>query len=146
VTKNGDTVDVSYPDDAAGKFIGIYGFEEFFSSLPQTIKKLMVNNRSQEPIALDIPDSISRFKDLGYLMLQNCVKSLPESICQLTNLEFIGLPRNPQLVGLPACIADMADESLTFINIEGSNPDMKIPEVLASKMDEDEPGFYFLVD
>lgn len=146
VTKNGDTVDVSYPDDAAGKFIGIYGFEEFFSSLPQTIKKLMVNNRSQEPIALDIPDSISRFKDLGYLMLQNCVKSLPDSICQLTNLEFIGLPRNPQLVGLPACISDMADESLTFINIEGSNPNMTIPEVLASKMDEDEPGFYFLVD
>jgi hypothetical protein len=40
----------------------------------------------------------------------------------------------------------MADESLTFINIEGSNPNMTIPEVLASKMDEDEPGFYFLVD
>jgi hypothetical protein len=146
VTRNGDTVDVSYPDDAAGKFIGIYGFEEFFESLPSTIKKLMVNNKSDEDIALDIPQSISRFKDLAYLMLQNCVKTIPDSICQLTNLEFIGLPRNPKLVGLPACISDLADENLTFINIDGSNPNMSIPEVLASKMDEDEPGFYFMVD
>jgi hypothetical protein len=145
VTRNGDTVDVSYPNDAAGKFIGIYGFEEFFNSLPSTIKKLMVSNKSTEDIALDIPQSISRFTDLAYLMLDNCVKTIPDNVCSLTNLEFLGLPRNPKLVGLPACIADMADESLTFINIEGSNPNMVIPEVLESKMDEDEPGFYFLL-
>jgi len=145
VTRNGDTVDVSYPNDAAGKFIGIYGFEEFFNSLPSTIKKLMVSNKSTEDIALDIPKSISRFTDLAYLMLDNCVKTIPDNVCSLTNLEFLGLPRNPRLVGLPACIADMADESLTFINIEGSNPNMSIPEVLESKMDEDESGFYFLL-
>ena len=142
VTRNSTTVDVSYPNDAAGKFIGIYGFEEFFNSLPDTITTLLVTNTSKEEIHLDVPKNISKFKKLEYIMLNNLVRSLPDSICQLTNLEFIGLSKNSQLVGLPECITGMVDKSLTLINIEQCNPNIVIPDSLKSRMEEAEPGLY----
>jgi len=144
VTRNGDTVDVSYPDDAAGKFIGIYGFSEFFESLPTTIKKLLVTNKSTENIDLVIPDSISRFTDLEYLMFTNCVKKLSDKVGELKKLKFIGLTKNQNLVGLPECLVDLVGNDLSFINLQGSNPKMLIPKSLSEKMDENEPGFYFL--
>jgi hypothetical protein len=144
VTRNGDTVDVSYPDDAAGKFIGIYGFSEFFDSLPTTIKKLLVTNRSTENIDLIIPDSISRFTDLEYLMFTNCVKKLSDKVGELKKLKFIGLTKNQNLVSLPECLVDLVGNDLSFINLQGSNPKMLIPKSLSEKMDDNEPGFYFL--
>ena len=57
-----DVVDISYPDNAAGKFVALYGFDELFDSLPDTIVRLLISNKSNENIALDVPESIGRFK------------------------------------------------------------------------------------
>ena len=35
VTKGGDKVEINYPNDSAGKFVALYGFDELFDSMPK---------------------------------------------------------------------------------------------------------------
>ncbi len=42
VSKGGDKVEINYPDSSAGKFIALYGFEDLFETLPETIEKLLI--------------------------------------------------------------------------------------------------------
>lgn len=142
VTKGGDKVDISYPDSSAGKFVALYGFDELFESLPDTIEHLLINNKSNEDISFDIPNSLGRFTSLQALLLQNIVKSLPESIGNLKNLNFLALPGNKKLKSLPASIAKL--ESLAFINLKDSNPNVEIPPQLREKLSEEGNGFYYV--
>lgn len=142
-TSGGDIVEINYPDNASGKFIALYGFDELFDSLPDTISKLLINNRSNENISLNVPSSIGRFKDLQALMLQNIAKTLPDEICQLKNLNFLALPNNKDLESLPECIKDLPD--LAFINLKDVNPQIKIPQGLRDRLEDEGMGFFYLV-
>ena len=138
----GDIVEINYPDSASGKFIALYGFDELFESLPDTITKLLINNKSQEKIALEVPASIGRFKTLEALMLQNIAKTLPDTICQLKDLNFLALPGNKDLQSLPECIKDLPN--LAFINLKDVNPNINIPQGLRDRLDDEGMGFYYL--
>jgi hypothetical protein len=140
VKTGGDVVEVNYPDSSSGKFVALYGFDELFESLPDTILRLLINNKSSEDIALDVPDSIGRFVNLEALLLQNICKSLPESIGNLKNLQFLSLPSNSQIENIPESVSELPD--LAFINLRGSNPNVKIPEKVLENLSEQEPGFY----
>jgi len=142
VNQGGNKVEINYPDSSAGKFVALYGFDELFESLPETIEHLLINNKSKENIALDVPESLGRFKSLQALLLQNIVKTLPESIGQLQNLNFLALPSNKQLVGLPETIADIP--GLAFINLKDSNSNLEIPERLREKLSDEGGGFYYV--
>ena len=142
VTKGGDKVEINYPDSSAGKFVALYGFEELFMSLPETIKHLLITNKSKEDIALDVPESLGRFTNLEALLLQNIVKTLPESIGNLKNLNFVSLNKNKNLESLPESIADLPN--LTFINLQDSNPNLNIPERLREKMNDEGNGFWYI--
>ena len=120
--------------------MALYGFDELFESLPDTILRLLINNKSSEDIALDVPDSIGRFVNLEALLLQNICKSLPESIGNLKNLQFLSLPSNSQIENIPESVSELPD--LAFINLRGSNPNVKIPEKVLENLSEQEPGFY----
>ena len=141
-TASGDIVEINYPDSASGKFIALYGFDELFDSLPDTISKLLINNKSNENIALDVPSTIGRFKNLEALMLQNIVKKLPEDICQLKNLNFLALPNNKDLESLPECIKDLPH--LAFINLKEVNPNIKIPQGLKDRLEDEGMGFFYI--
>jgi len=95
-----DVVDIAYPDNAAGKFIALYGFDELFDSLPDTIVRLLISNKSNENIALDVPESIGRFKNLEALKLDKICKTIPDSVCNLKLLNFLALPNNKELKSL----------------------------------------------
>ena len=138
----GDIVEINYPDSASGKFIALYGFDELFDSLPDTITKLLITNKSQERIALDVPSSISRFTNLEALMLNNIAKTLPDSVCQLKNLNFLALPSNKDLVSLPECIKELP--LLAFINLKDVNSNIKIPQGLKDRLEDEGHGFYYL--
>lgn len=140
VKTGGDVVEVNYPDSSSGKFVALYGFDELFESLPDTILRLLINNKSSENIALDVPESIGRFVNLEALLLQNICKSLPESIGNLKNLQFLSLPSNSQIENIPESVSELPD--LAFINLRGSNPNVKIPEKVLENLSEQEPGFY----
>ena len=142
VGTGGDIVEINYPDSASGKFIALYGFDELFESLPDTITKLLINNKSQERIALEVPTSIGRFTNLEALMLQNIAKTLPDTVCQLNKLNFLALPGNKDLQSLPECIKELPE--LAFINLKEVNPNINIPQGLKDRLEDEGMGFYYL--
>ena len=121
-TSGGKKVEIEYPSSSAAKFIALYGFDEFFSSLPDDITNLLFNNKSNEKIALDVPPTLGRFKNLEALLLMNCVKSLPETIGELSKLSFLALPDNPSLTNLPDSLLNL--DGLMFVNLKGSKPNL----------------------
>ena len=72
-------VSMEYPNDVSSKFAALYGFDTFFDSLPADLEFLTLENKSNEPIVENIPESISRFKDLTTLVIVNFVDSLPKT-------------------------------------------------------------------
>ena len=133
--KEGKKVTVNYPGDSSSKFIALYGFDEFFEKLPETIQRLEFVVKSGSKINLNIPASIGNFRELTAIHFVGCVASIPESICNLQKLQFLSLPENPNLQKLPECIGSMP--RLSVINIKGSNKN-SIPESLQARVDTDE--------
>lgn len=121
-SSGGKKVEIEYPSSSAAKFIALYGFDEFFSSLPDDITNLLFNNKSNEKIALNVPPTLGRFKNLEALLLMNCVKSLPETIGELSKLSFLALPDNPSLTNLPDSLLNL--DGLMFVNLKGSKPNL----------------------
>jgi hypothetical protein len=79
-----------FSSGAVGKFIGLYGLDELFDSLPATLKDISIDGRDSN-INLVIPPSIGKFKNLQSLFLQSCVEFIPNEVCQLKDLKFISL-------------------------------------------------------
>jgi Leucine-rich repeat (LRR) protein len=113
-----------------GKFVSLYGLEELINAQPESLTELQIRNNEKNGIVLQIPDSIKRFKDLELILLQNCVETIPDAICELKNLNFLSLMDNPKLKTVPECIADMPN--LMFLNTKGSD-NVKIPEKIRKK-------------
>ena len=76
-------------------------------------------NRDNNDIIVKIPESIGNFKNLQAILLENCIDSIPDSICTLPNLNFLSLMKNPKLTEIPECLADMP--GMYFVNLKGSN-------------------------
>ena len=141
VSGGGTKVEIEYPTGNSSKFVALYGFEELFNNLPDNMTNFLFNNKSNSEINLELPPSISRFKDLEALLLMKCVSSIPENIGDLENLNFLALPDNPNLTSLPSSILDLP--KLLFINLKGSNP--QFPDGFESRYSEEGgsgSGFY----
>jgi hypothetical protein len=143
VSGGGNKVSVNYPGDSASKFIVLYGFEEFFETLPENIIRLeFVKKEGGEPFNKKIPESIGRFKEISSLHLVGCVSELPEAICQLEKLQFLSLPNNPNLSTLPSCVANLP--RLSVVNVKGSKPETSIPDSLRERNENDEDFHLFM--
>ena len=120
-------VSMEYPNDVSSKFAALYGFDTFFDSLPADLEFLTLENKSNEPIVENIPESISRFKDLTTLVIVNFVDSLPNNIGDLSNLGFLSINDCPNLKGFPESISKL--RCLEFFSLEGSNTKgLKLPK------------------
>jgi hypothetical protein len=140
---NGEKVSVNYPGDSASKFIALYGFDEFFDTLPENIKRLEFTHKGGgQSFNLDLPERIGDFKQLSALHLVGCVSKIPDSICNLKELKFLSLPDNPNLQPLPACLAELP--KLSIINIKNSKLDGTIPDALRQRAERD--GNFFIFD
>lgn len=121
----------SFTHGAIGKFIALYGLDDLISSLPDTLEQFQIQNRDRgSNILVKIPEEIGRFKNLHMIMLENCVDSIPESICQLPKLRFLALTDNPNLKSIPECISNLP--KLYFLNVKGSD-NLEIPESIKAK-------------
>jgi len=118
---------ISYPDSVAGKYIRLFGLENIFELLPEDINFFQLENKSNEPVIFDIPESIGRFTQIGTLVFENCINKLPESFGKLKNLHFLNLTNNSELTELPSSIVNLT--CLDFISIMGTpiNPE-SLPE------------------
>lgn len=90
---------------------------------------------------LKIPSTISRFKDISSLHLVGCVSEIPQSICELTKLQFLSLPNNPNLRPLPDCVVNLPN--LSVVNVKGSNPSTSVPQSLRDRNENDDDFHLF---
>jgi hypothetical protein len=120
----------SFSHGAIGKFIALYGLDDLIGSLPATLKEFQIQNRGNDNVIITIPEEIGRFKDLHMILLDNCVTSIPESVCTLPKLRFLALINNPGLTSIPECVADLPN--LYFLNLKGSN-NVEVPESIKAK-------------
>lgn len=130
LTVGGNKLNIeSFKTGSVGKFIGLYGLDELFDSLPNDLTEIKIANPDGE-VNLVIPPSISKFKNLKSLILENCIDYLPDEICELKNLRFLSAADNPKLTYIPECIVDLP--KLIFLNLENS-PNVRIPKRLEDK-------------
>jgi hypothetical protein len=108
-----------------GKFISLYGLDELIDSLPDSLTYFAMKNTSRQEVNIDLPPSISRFKNLTSIIIYNCVRSVPESICDLKNLNFITFQDCKNLESIPNCIGNLP--KLNMINLMGSDK-CEVPE------------------
>lgn len=133
----------SFSHGAIGKFIGLYGLDDLIGSLPDTLKEFHIQNRDKNGLIINIPEEIGRFKELTGIILDNCIESIPDSICTLPKLRFLALNNNQKLTSIPDCIADLP--SLYFLNLKGSD-NVQVPESIKAKGTEMGPGMWDLQD
>jgi hypothetical protein len=133
----------SLSSGAVGKFISLYGLEDLIESLPKTLETFSIQNRdSRESVKIELPKEIGQFKNLVHIITDNVsFKSIPESVCELKNLKFLAVMKNPELTTVPECIADLP--SLMFLNLKES-PNAKIPSSITEKGEEMQPGMWDL--
>jgi hypothetical protein len=133
----------SLSSGAVGKFISLYGLEDLIESLPKTLETFSIQNRdSRETVKIELPKEIGQFKNLVHIITDNVsFKSIPESVCQLKNLKFLAVMKNPELTTVPECIANLP--SLMFLNLKES-PNAKIPSSITEKGEEMQPGMWDL--
>lgn len=132
----GDQVQINYPNDQVSRFIGLYGFDEFFDKLPQSLKRFDFEkgnrgygNDNQDLPATPLHPKVLNFPNLEVLHIEGLLSELPEDIDRLSNLMFISIPNNPELKTLPESLADLP--GLQVLNIR-NNPNLKLgPRVQA---------------
>jgi len=142
VSKGGQKVEINYPYSSAGKYVALYGFNELFDNLPDNIIHLLISNKSKESISLDVPESITRFKNLDALLMSNIVRTLPENLGELKNLKFLNLSNNKELVSLPESIKDIPN--LALVNLKGCNPNVVIPPAIKEMLSDEGGGLYYV--
>ena len=131
-------------DGNVGRFIGLYGFDEIFEALPQSLVSINIVGDGPGGTPLTIPRGITRFKNLNSLTLQkNAISELPDYICELKDLSFLGLTNNPELTSLPECIGDLED--LDILNLSGTNV-QSLPKKLEERMTDMGNGIYNIFD
>jgi hypothetical protein len=131
ITSGGDRILIDdFERGSVAKFIRLYGLEDLFLSLPETITEFQIQNKTKNNVNITIPEDIGRFKNLDMIMLDNCVSSIPDSICTLPKLRFLSLVNNPNLTSIPDCIADLP--SILFLNLKNSE-NVVIPEKIKEK-------------
>jgi hypothetical protein len=132
----GKQVQLRYPNDTMSKYIAIYGFDEFFEALPDSLERLDIeisnsrNRTDDNTPAFRLPDDIVRFKQLEMLHIEGMLSELPDELGQLENLQFISIPNNPNLVHIPESLADLP--SLEVLNIKNNNK-MVIPHKIMER-------------
>lgn len=134
LTVGGDKLSIdNFKSGAVGKFIALYGLDELIENLPLSLKEFQIQNRDKDPIIINIPPSIGKFKNLDMILLDNCISSLPEEIGGCTALRFLAVPNNKDLTTLPKSIEKLPN--LFFLNVKGC-PSVKIPKALLSRSED----------
>lgn len=118
---------------ALGKYREIYGDEglnDIMDMIPSSVEGIIITNKDKGlNINLNL-SGIGRFKNLKIAFFDNCISDVPESMCELKELNFIAVPNNSNLKTLPSCLADLP--KLQFMNLRGSD-NLNIPDEFSEK-------------
>ena len=133
----------SLTSGTVGKFIALYGLEDLMDSLPKSLERILIQNRdSKDPIHVELPEDIGKLQNLTNILTVNITFSkIPDSICNLKNLNFLAITRNPELTTIPDCVADLPN--LMFLNLKGCD-NVRIPKKIEEKGDPIGPNMWDL--
>jgi len=133
----------SLTSGTVGKFIALYGLEDLMDSLPKSLERILIQNRdSKDPIHVELPEDIGKLQNLTNILTDNITFSkVPDSICNLKNLNFLAITRNPELTTIPDCVADLPN--LMFLNLKGCD-NVRIPKKIEEKGDPIGPNMWDL--
>ena len=125
VTSRDELTISEFDSGPIAKFIKLYGLEDLFKNLPETLKSIQIINTKEPNMIIKIPEDIGRFKQLSMIIFRNCIDRLPDSICELPELTYLGCIDNTQLTTIPECIVNLP--KITFLNLRGS-VNVEIPQ------------------
>jgi hypothetical protein len=133
----------SLSSGSVGKFIALYGLEDLMDSLPKSLERILIQNRdSKDPIHVELPEDIGKLQNLTNILTDNITFSkIPDSICNLKNLNFLAITRNPELRTIPDCVADLPN--LMFLNLKGCD-NVRVPKKIEEKGDPIGPNMWDL--
>lgn len=129
--KGGTSIDVEFPRSPAAQFIALYGFDEFFESLPNTVTKMDFSGGNSGSQGFPLPKSIGKLKNLEGLHIDGLISELPSEICDCKKLRYLSLPNNKNLKSIPECLKDLPN--LKLVNFKGCE-NLKLPEDLKVKL------------
>jgi hypothetical protein len=127
---NGNTLTINgFTGGAINKFISLYGLDDLFQNLPETLTDIhIINDSTTNNIIITIPDSINKFKNLDGIQFDNCINHIPETICGLSKLTYVSIVNNNGLTSIPECMGLMT--SIVFINLS-NNENLVIPKSIS---------------
>ena len=129
--KGGTSIDVEFPRSPAAQFIALYGFDEFFESLPDNITKMDFSGGNSGSEGFPLPKAIGRLQNLEGLHIDGLISDLPSEICNCKKLRYLSLPNNKNLKSIPECLKDLPN--LKLVNFKGCD-NLKLPEDLKVKL------------
>jgi len=115
-------------------YVRLYGIDDVFDSLPDDLEHILISNQTTNTnLNIKIPDTISKFKNLTSLVLNNCINEIPEAVCELKNLMYLSLTNDKFLRTIPDCFA-FRDKmpNFEFLNVEGST-NLEVPSIIKEK-------------
>jgi hypothetical protein len=137
---NGESLTIEgFERGSIGKFVGLYGLDELFENLPDTLTEISISNPGKDGPIIRIPSSIGKFKNLQNLSFINCINEVPQEICSLNNLEFLGFMNNEGLRTIPECIANMSN--IYFLNVDKC-PNLVIPNTIRENWNQVDDGLW----
>jgi hypothetical protein len=137
---NGESLTIEgFERGSIGKFVGLYGLDELFENLPDTLTEISISNPGKDGPIIRIPSSIGKFKNLQNLSFINCINEVPQEICSLNNLEFLGFMNNEGLRTIPECIANMSN--IYFLNVDKC-PNLVIPNSIRENWNQVDEGLW----
>jgi len=129
--KGGSSIDVEFPRSPAAQFIALYGFDEFFESIPENVTKMDFSGGNSGSQGFPLPKAIGRLKNLEGLHIDGLISELPVEICECKKLRYLSLPNNKNLKSIPECLKDLPN--LKLVNFKGCD-NLKLPEDLKVKL------------
>ncbi len=129
--KGGTSIDVEFPRSPAAQFIALYGFDEFFESLPNNITKMDFSGGNSGSEGFPLPKAIGKLENLEGLHIDGLISELPSEICNCKKLRYLSLPNNKNLKSIPDCLKDLPN--LKLVNFKGCD-NLKLPEDLKVKL------------
>lgn len=115
------------------KFVDLYGFDEIFKQIPNTLVSFEFDNTTSEPINITIPESFAELTELTSVLLINCVNEIPQVISKLKNLSFLSIINCPNVDVVPDFLADLP--KLQSLVINECSPNLRIEPRIADKLD-----------
>lgn len=108
----------------------MFGLRELFELIPENTKFFTIENKSKDTLYLEIPETISKFKEMITFSVDNIVKELPDELGECVSLSFLNVTNNKELKSLPGTLINCP--CLTFISKKDSGLDIKnVPQSLA---------------